>query len=181
MTLGRNFDWVIALCAGILTLVGLSIVFSVSHSTGDAHAEWLRGSYFSRQLLWVGLGLFAMLVGFAVPFRVFETLAYAAYAACLALVVAPAPARGNPAVVCDRPLAIQPSEFTKVAVLLVARIWRGAIRSNRPHPDQLLILSGAVCAGAQAAGSQHRHSGQAFAAGLFGAAAVSTSSSFCPS
>jgi rod shape determining protein RodA len=134
--LARNFDWVIVLCAGILTLVGLSIVFSVSHSIGDAHAEWLRGSYFTRQLLWVGMGLLVMLVGFAVPFRVFETLAYAAYAACLTLlvVVLLLPAKGE----TQRwfvvgPLAIQPSEFTKVAVLLV---WARILSGHRADPNR---------------------------------------------
>lgn len=136
MRLARNFDWVIALCAGILALVGLSIVFSVSHSIGDAHAEWLRGSYFSRQLLWLGLGLLVMLIGFAVPFRVFETLAYAAYAMCLALlvVVLLLPAKGE----TQRwfvigPLAIQPSEFTKVAVLLV---WARILSGHRSDPNR---------------------------------------------
>jgi len=134
--LTRDVDWVIAICCGILTLVGLSIVFSVSHSIGEEHAEWLRGTYFSRQLLWLGMGMFVMLVAFLIPFRVYETLAFAAYAVCLILliVVLALPARGE----TQRwfvigPLAIQPSEFTKVAVILA---WARVLASHRSNPNR---------------------------------------------
>lgn len=136
MRLTRDFDWVIALCAGILALVGLSIVFSVSQSIGEDHAEWLRGSYFSRQLLWLGIGAVVMLVAFVVPFRMFESLAFAVYAVCLAMlvVVLLLPARGE----TQRwfvvgPIAIQPSEFTKVAVLLA---WSRVLAGHRANPNR---------------------------------------------
>jgi rod shape determining protein RodA len=131
--LGRDFDWIVLLCVGILAMVGLSIVYSVSH-TSDA-AEWMRGSYFSRQLLWLGLGALVMLVAFSIPFRVFESLAFAVYAVCLVLlvVVLLLPAKGE----TQRwfvigPLAIQPSEFTKVAVILV---WSRVLAGHRANPN----------------------------------------------
>ena len=121
------------MCAGILAMVGLSIVYSVSH-TSDA-AEWMRGSYFSRQLLWLGVGALVMLVTFTIPFRFFESLAFAVYAVCLILlvVVLLLPARGE----TQRwfvvgPIAIQPSEFTKVAVILV---WARVLAGHRANPN----------------------------------------------
>ena len=59
MRLTRDFDWVVLICAGILAVIGLSIVYSVSH-TPDSSA-FAAGSYFPRQLLWVGLGAMVML------------------------------------------------------------------------------------------------------------------------
>jgi rod shape determining protein RodA len=134
MKLSRHVDWIILLCAGILALVGLSIVYSVSH-TSEA-AEWMRGSYFSRQLLWLGIGALVMLVTFAIPFRFFESLAPAIYFACLALlvVVLLLPAKGE----TQRwfiigPIAIPPSEFTKVAVILM---WARVLSGHRANPNQ---------------------------------------------
>lgn len=133
MRLARDFDFVVLICAGILATIGLAIVFSVSHTTEAA--EWMRGSYFSRQLLWLGLGALVMLVTVLIPFRFFESLAYFVYGLCLLLlaVVLILPARGE----TQRwlvlgPLAIQPSEFTKVAVILV---WARVLSSHRANPN----------------------------------------------
>jgi len=133
MRLTRDFDWVALICVGILALIGLSIVYSVSHTAETA--EWMRGSYFSRQLLWLGLGIMVMLITIMIPFRFFESLAFAVYGLCLLLlaVVLILPARGE----TQRwlmlgPMAIQPSEFTKVAVLLV---WARVLSSHRSNPN----------------------------------------------
>ncbi|HEX6790270.1 MAG TPA: rod shape-determining protein RodA [Candidatus Krumholzibacteria bacterium] len=133
MRLGRDFDWVVLICAGILGAIGLAIVYSVSHTTEAA--EWMKGSYFSRQLIWLGFGALIMLTTILLPFRVFESLAFAVYAVCLLLlaVVLVLPARGE----TQRwlvlgPLALQPSELTKVAVILVfARV----LSSHRANPN----------------------------------------------
>jgi len=133
MRLARDFDFVVLLCVGILILIGLSIVYSVSH-TGDT-TEWVRGSYFARQLLWAGCGLVVMLVAILTPFRVFESLAFAVYAACLVLlaVVLILPARGETQRwLLIGPMALQPSEFTKVAVILV---WARILSSHRANPN----------------------------------------------
>lgn len=133
MRLGRDFDWVVLLCAGILAVIGLAIVYSVSHTTDVA--EWMSGSYFSRQLLWVAVGAFVLFVTVLIPFRFFESLAYAVYAVCLVLlaVVLILPARGETQRwLIVGPLAIQPSEFTKVAVILV---WARVLSSHRANPN----------------------------------------------
>ncbi len=140
MRLGRDFDWVIVVCTGILILIGLSIIYSVSHSVGEISPEALSGSHFSRQLVWIALGISLMAITFAIPFRMFETLAPAVYVACLVMlvVVLLLPARGE----TQRwfivgPIAIQPSEFTKVAVIL---LWSRLLSSHRSDPNKLQTL-----------------------------------------
>lgn len=140
MRLGRDFEWVIILCAGLLSLIGLAVVYSVSQSVGEVSAVAMHGTHFTRQLVWLGLGALTMAVAFAVPFRMFESLAFASYLACLAMlvVVLMLPSRGE----TQRwfiigPLAIQPSEFTKVAVILV---WARVLSTHRADPNRLRTL-----------------------------------------
>ncbi|HEU4928186.1 MAG TPA: rod shape-determining protein RodA [Candidatus Krumholzibacteria bacterium] len=140
MKLGRDFDWVIVLCVACLSGIGLAVVYSVSQSVGEVSAVAMHGTHFARQLIWLGAGVLIMLIAFAVPFRMFESLAFASYAVCLIMlvVVLMLPARGE----TQRwfiigPLAIQPSEFTKVAVILV---WARILSTHRADPNKLRTL-----------------------------------------
>jgi rod shape determining protein RodA len=138
--LGRDFDWVIVLCVACLSVIGLAVTYSVSQSVGEVSVVAMHGTHFARQLIWLGLGLVIMLLAFAVPFRMFESLAFASYVLCLIMlvVVLMLPARGE----TQRwfiigPLAIQPSEFTKVAVILV---WARILSTHRADPNKLHTL-----------------------------------------
>ncbi len=140
MRAGRDFDWVIVMVAGLLSMIGLAVVYSVSQSVGEVSAVAMHGTHFARQLLWLGVGALTMLIAFAVPFRMFESLAFTSYAVCLIMlvVVLMLPARGE----TQRwfivgPLAIQPSEFTKVAVVLV---WARVLSTHRADPNKMRTL-----------------------------------------
>ncbi len=140
MRVGRDFDWVIVLCSALLSMIGLAVVFSVSQSVGEVSAVAMHGTHFGRQLLWMGLGAATMLAAFVIPFRMFESLAFASYTVCLIMlvVVLMLPARGE----TQRwfiigPLAIQPSEFTKVAVILV---WARVLSTHRADPNRMRTL-----------------------------------------
>jgi rod shape determining protein RodA len=140
VSLGRDFDWVIVLCVGLLSAIGLAVVYSVSQSVGEVSAVAMHGTHFARQLIWLGVGALVMVMAFAVPFRMFESLAFASYAVCIVMliVVLMLPARGE----TQRwfivgPLAIQPSEFTKVAVILV---WARVLSTHRADPNRMRTL-----------------------------------------
>jgi len=140
VSLGRDFDWVIVLCVGLLSAIGLAVVYSVSQSVGEVSAVAMHGTHFARQLICLGVGALVMVMAFAVPFRMFESLAFASYAVCIVMliVVLMLPARGE----TQRwfivgPLAIQPSEFTKVAVILV---WARVLSTHRADPNRMRTL-----------------------------------------
>jgi rod shape determining protein RodA len=82
-----DFDWLIFICAAILMIVGLGLIYSVFHPQLAAETSNSGNPYFVRQLIWALLGLTAMLIGFAVPFRYYESLAYVGYALCVFLLI----------------------------------------------------------------------------------------------
>jgi rod shape determining protein RodA len=145
MRVSRDFDWVVLMTSMVLCGVGLALIYSVLHPIVGSYGDTLNYSFLTRQLMWVGLGLLSMLIGFAVPFRWYESLALVIFALCLVLLVAvlviPS-TRDTQRWLMVGPIGIQPSEFTKVAVLFVwARVLSGPRRDpNRPR-TLLVILA----------------------------------------
>lgn len=138
----REFDWTLLMVTLVLCLVGLALIYSVFHphapvaDAGDANYMYLH-----RQLLWMALGLLSLAVGYGVPFRVYESLAHVIYACCvlLLIVVLLMPSAGD----TQRwirlgPFSLQPSELTKVAVLLV---WARVLSGYRRDPNRLRTLA----------------------------------------
>ncbi|MCK5405873.1 MAG: FtsW/RodA/SpoVE family cell cycle protein, partial [Candidatus Krumholzibacteria bacterium] len=121
MTNGRDFDWIALLTALVLCVVGLAMIYSVfqpPETGGDAVAADFF--YFNRQALWLVFGLAAMLAGYLIPHRVYESLAHAYYAVCVILLIAvllvPSGQDTQRWLVLG-PIRLQPSEFTKIAVV----------------------------------------------------------------
>ena len=107
----------------VLTLIGLVMVLSASYAT--AYYEYGSSWYqFKRQLLWVGLGLVAMVVIMRVDYRRWRRYTNLLLVVALGLMVAVmVPGLGVNVNGSSRWLGygsfrIQPSEFAKLAVLL---------------------------------------------------------------
>lgn len=91
----------------------------------------------------MGFGVIALLIGYATPFRYFEALAYVSYFFCLVLLVLVLFIGSGAA---ERwieigPVRIQPSEFAKIALLLV---WGRVLTGQRGHnrPSKILPVLG---------------------------------------
>jgi rod shape determining protein RodA len=107
--------WGFLAAALALTVIGLATVASAS---AEMHAD-----YFGRQLVWVGLGMAAMLVAFAFDYHkllAWAPFAYGASLLALALLL-PLGHRAGGAVGWFRlgSIGLQPSEFAKVATALM--------------------------------------------------------------
>jgi rod shape determining protein RodA len=135
MTGSRDFDWVTLLTAVILCIVGVSMIYSVFQPTEtggfEVDADYF---YFKRQMLWMVFAMVAMFVGIALPFRVYETLAPILYALCIILLVAVLILPGSTGTerwLVLGPIRLQPSEFTKIAVLF---LWARLLSGHRGDP-----------------------------------------------
>jgi rod shape determining protein RodA len=125
-----DLDWVTLLATLILCIVGISMIYSVFHPPmNGVDAVEADDYFFKRQVLWLLFALIALFLGFALPFRVYETLAHVIYAVCIVMLVAvlivPSSA-GTQRWLVFGPIRLQPSEFTKIAVLFLwARLLAG--------------------------------------------------------
>ncbi len=113
-----HFDWV--LFALVLLLVGIGVL-------GVYSATYEGGPYLSplakRQLSWAGLGFVGMMIAFAVDYRRFERSAYLWYGITLVfLLLVPilgSSGGGARRWINLRIFSLQPSELTKISLLLV--------------------------------------------------------------
>jgi len=123
---GRIDPWllivvIILLCIGVVMVYSASSFLAASY-TGDA------GYYFQRELMWVGLGLVAMLVTMRVDYRYWRRISLAGMVVILPLLVIVLKF-GVSAYGASRWLAIgsffefQPSELTKLVLALYIADW----------------------------------------------------------
>ncbi len=142
MKAARDFDWMILFAVVLLCVIGLSLIYSVFHPYEDGYDNQESYFYFKKQLIWILFGVMALFLGFSIPFRYFETLAYVYYAVCIVLLIAVLLIDGGNRAqrwLSFGPVGIQPSEFTKIALLFVwARILSGYGRN--PHQLRRLAL-----------------------------------------
>ena len=78
----RNFDWVLLLAVLALCAIGVAMVYSATYNTVDL------GDYWSRQVVFLVIGLVVLLAAAVVDYRHLEMLAPPAFAIFLGLLVA---------------------------------------------------------------------------------------------
>ena len=79
----RNLDWTMVFCIFSLLGIGLLILYSAS----QVPALPGRSGVFSRQILWMGIGLGVMLAFTVIPFRIWEEYSHFFYVAALVLLL----------------------------------------------------------------------------------------------
>ncbi len=117
--------YVIAIVMAILVPLGLVMVLSSSSITQfqAGNSPW---RYFQRQVIWAFAGLFVMWVALRMPLRRIRMFCRSFWLLSMGLMLVPfvpgigVSVRGARAWVGIGPLVFQPSEFLKLAVLLVA-------------------------------------------------------------
>ena len=115
--------YVIATIVAVLTTLGLVMVLSASSVT-SFHRGLSPWRYFSRQLMWAGLGTIALVTTVRVPYQRWRAWVLPLLIVCYGLMLLPfvpglgVPINGARAWVQIGPFGFQPSEFLKLAVLL---------------------------------------------------------------
>lgn len=119
----EEFDWILFSLTLILLTIGLAGIYSATLDQSIGLSRWV-----TRQIIWVGVGFFAMGVGFAFDYRRLEQWAPLFYFLVLVLLLS-VPFIGSSGGGARRWISLggfslQPSEFMKVAlVLMLARLY----------------------------------------------------------
>ncbi len=135
-----EFDWIVVLVALVLCGIGLAMIFSVGH-TVSADGSPVRPVYFVRQGAFLGLGLVALVLGAAVPFRAWESLAWVVYASAIALllvVLAMPHHGGTQRWIGVGGVHVQPSELAKIGVIFA---WARVLAGHRADPNRPRVLT----------------------------------------
>jgi rod shape determining protein RodA len=113
-----HIEWPLLVLALLVTGVGLLTILSATH-----HTERLLTPYVIRQATFAGMGLVLMVAAIAIDYRSLGRYSYAVYAAAV-LALAAVPIIGVSGGGARRwlsvgPLGLQPSEFMKIALIVV--------------------------------------------------------------
>ncbi|MCX5800513.1 MAG: rod shape-determining protein RodA [Candidatus Eisenbacteria bacterium] len=121
--IGKKVDLTLISCALLLSVIGVGLIYS----TGQGPLSAARTSLYLKQLAWLGVGIFLLSSAAALPLRFYDALAKFVYVISILLLVGVL-AVGEVRFGARRWFQIgsflfQPSEFTKIAlILLMARI-----------------------------------------------------------
>jgi rod shape determining protein RodA len=132
--------WGLPVCAVMLAVLGLTVVRSASTE--------LAIDYLPRQATWVGVGVLAMMIGFAVNYVTLLRLAIPLYLLGLVALVLTLlfghEAGGARSWIGIGGLGGQPSDLAKLATILVLVRYLGASDHDRLRVHELLAVAGVV-------------------------------------
>jgi len=124
----RDLDWVMFAAVAAVVLLGLLTLYSASRQSGSEVAA----SHHLRQALWTCVGICVMLAAVQIDyhrFLAFAPLIYGiALVALLLVLVLPSSGGGAHRWLDLGPFQVQPSEFSKVAVVLVLARYFDAVK-----------------------------------------------------
>jgi rod shape determining protein RodA len=137
-----HFEWPLLVIVLLITAVGLATVVSATYTSARPLSP-----YAVRQLAWTGIGLIGLVAMLCFDYRIFDRYGYAAYALTLVLLLL-VPLIGVAGGGARRwlslgPLALQPSEFMKVG-LVVALARHLHRRVGEPRLAVRWLLSSAL-------------------------------------
>jgi rod shape determining protein RodA len=144
----RRYDWVLVLAVVALSLIGTLLVYSATQPAADP-----RG-YFTKQLINVVLGLIFMVAVSLLDYRQVRMLAPIVYGAAvlgLIAVLSPLGTTVNGAkawINLPAGFQVEPSEFAKIALVLMAAVVFGELRDRarvpRPRDAAKVLLLAAI-------------------------------------
>jgi rod shape determining protein RodA len=135
----QNFDWMLLIIVLSLVASGLITLYSAARAGLP-----ITQAFFAKQLLWYGVGFVVMIAAFLISYKQFDQYAYAAYTACIVLLVAVLVVgklvSGSKRWLIFGPISLQPSELAKFAVILVlARYYSRTANTKGMRLQDLVI------------------------------------------
>ena len=134
-----HIEWPLLVLALLVSSVGLVTILSATH-----HSARLLSTYVLRQASFVGLALVLMVAAISIDYRALSRYAYAFYLAVIAgLLLVPfigVSGGGARRWLSVGPLGLQPSEFMKVALVIVLAHQLHRVAGERRMPLRSLII-----------------------------------------
>jgi rod shape determining protein RodA len=134
-----RFEWLLPLLALTICSLGVATVYSATHSPGTHGLPPLA----ARQLTWMAGGTVMMVVAFAFDYRRLERRAVLIYAAVLLmLLIVPVIGRvggGSRRWITLGPVSIQPSEFMKLALVIILARYFSRVPARPLGPRHLVL------------------------------------------
>lgn len=135
-----HFDWPLLLLTLLITACGLMTVLSASHSHDSL---WSRP--FAQQATWAGLGLIGMLTALSFDYHWLDRYAYWIYAVTVLLLIAVfvfgSVGGGARRWLRFGPVSIQPSEFAKLALVVLLASLLQRYSTERTLSWRALLLT----------------------------------------
>jgi cell division protein FtsW len=134
----------------VLVVFGLVMVYSASFVEGFTNPNILDSSYiFRRQLMLVGVGIAALIVTLIIDYRVWGSFASVIPWAAVVLLLIFTLATGNEALGGKRWIDLfgfnlQPSEFAKIAILLVSGMLLVQLRASTNARPFVIMIAASV-------------------------------------
>lgn len=147
----RHLDWTLLVAAGALSLLGTLLVWSASRP-GLAQAGLNPQTYLYKQILNVVIGVILMAAVSLLDYRMLRVYAPVVYiAACLGLlaVLSPLGTTVNGAhswIALPGGFEVEPSEFAKVALILMTAMILGELRERSGRPRLRDVVLALACA-----------------------------------
>jgi rod shape determining protein RodA len=134
-----HFEWPLLCICLLIAGCGLLTIFSATYVPGSSIS-----SYVVRQASWIGVGLVFLLLTLAIDYRILDRFGLLVYAGVLALLIL-VPLIGSSGGGARRwlslgPVSIQPSEFMKVALVIVMAAYLHRWAGDRRLAIRRLIL-----------------------------------------
>lgn len=137
-----QMDWLLVFATSALCLTGVFMIYSATHS----NPALAQNSLHLKQAVWACLGLGALLCVLFFDYHAFTQWAYLFYALVAVLLVA-VQFWGQESYGAQRwlsigPIRLQPSEFARLAVILVLAKYLGSREQQNPMGFRELLLPG---------------------------------------
>jgi rod shape determining protein RodA len=111
----KNIDWILIALLVVNTLIGIAVIYSSSHQ--------VPGNYYLRQVFWTLLSLVVLLVLLTVDYNLLVTYSLYFYIMCISILAAilifGKLIAGTKSWIKLEFIQIQPSEITKIAIILL--------------------------------------------------------------
>lgn len=141
--MATRFDIPIVVCVLLLSAIGLLAIYSASAQNPTPSPY----NYFSRQLVWLGIGLIVGIMASIVSLKFIANISYGMYALTLLgllLLLFTGRGSGSHRWLFLGPLQVQPSEFAKIGTLLALSSYLYSDKSDLSRFSVVLICFGIV-------------------------------------